>query len=80
MRDLVAALVVVIFALSASYGGDRALTPAATSATASNAAADAAAARHAKRIACRKEATDQKLTGDEKLDYIKDCIKKPARS
>ena len=31
-----------------------------------------------RRIACRKEAAGQKLTGEDKVDYIKDCLNKKA--
>ena len=91
MRVIAAGLGLVIIALSPSFAADAptaAHTPPASRATAkpvaaasapppSSAASDAVAARHAKRIACRKEAAEQKLTGDDKVDYIKDCIKKP---
>ncbi|MGO9037612.1 MAG: PsiF family protein [Steroidobacteraceae bacterium] len=46
-------------------------TPAAT------AADNEAAAKHAKRTACRKKARAQKLVGDEKTTFIKDCVDAP---
>jgi hypothetical protein len=78
MRAIGAALGFVIFSLGSSFAADAPATAPAKSATPPSASSDAAAARHAKRIACRKEARDRKLIGDEKIEYIKECIKKPA--
>jgi len=82
MRAIAAGLGIVIFTLSAAFAGDAPSAvrapPAASAPPPSSAAADAAAARHARRIACRKEAAGQKLTGEEKVEYIKECLKKPA--
>jgi hypothetical protein len=44
---------------------------------ASDAFAAQAAARHARRIACLKEARDKKLVGAGKNSYVKDCVGAP---
>ena len=75
MRAMAAGLGIVIISLGSSFAAD-APKPMAASPAATAPSADAAAARHALRIACRKEARDQKLAGEERLDYIKDCMKK----
>ena len=80
MRAIATGLGIVIFSLQPAIAGDAPTIPhappAATAPPPSSAAADAAAARHARRIACRKEAAEQKLTGEDKADYIKDCLNK----
>ena len=79
MRAIAASLGMVIITLGSSFAADAPKpAPIAPAATPPSASSDAAAARHARRIACRKEAHDQKLTGEERLDYIKDCMKKAA--
>jgi hypothetical protein len=47
------------------------------SSAASDAFAAQAAARHARRVACLKEARDKKLVGAGKNSYVKDCVGAP---
>jgi hypothetical protein len=77
MRLIAAAIACIALSpFAAAFAADQAADPAATAPAAAAAPSDAAAAKHAKRTACRQEATDRKLTGKDKKAYVKDCMTK----